>query len=55
MIYNLIGRLTVKLAVGFIRRRVDPGTAAVVGAGVLAGIAAIGIAGYIATRDVPEA
>jgi len=55
VIYKLIGRLAVKLAVIFIRRRVSPRTAAIAGAGVLAGIAAIGVAGYIATRDVPEA
>ena len=55
MIYNLIGRLTVKLALIFIRRKVDPKTAAIAGAGVLAGIAAIGVAGYVATRDVSEA
>jgi hypothetical protein len=55
VIYNLIGRLTVKLAVIFIKRKVDPRTAAIVGAGAVAGIAAIGIAGYVAARDVPEA
>jgi hypothetical protein len=55
VIYNLIGRLTVKLVVTFIRRKVDARTAAIAGAGVLAGIAAIGVAGYVATRDVPEA
>jgi hypothetical protein len=55
VIYNLIGRLTVKLVVFIIRRKVDPKTAAIAGAGVLATIGAIGVAGYIATRDVPEA
>lgn len=55
MIYNLIGRMTVKFVLIMIRRKVDPRTAAIAGAGVLAGIAAIGVAGYVATRDVPEA
>lgn len=55
MIYNLIGRLTVWAVLRFIRKRVDPRTAALVGGGVLAGITTITVVGYLATRDVPEA
>ena len=58
MIYNIIGRLTVKFAYMYLRRKVDPKTAAIVVGGTVAGVAAIGAvaaAGYLATREVPEA
>jgi hypothetical protein len=55
MIYKLIGRMTVKLAFSFLRRRVDVRTAAIAGAGVVATIAAVSVVGYLATREIPEA
>ncbi len=55
MIYNLIGRLTVWAVLRIIRKKVDPQTVAIAGAGVLATVAAVSVVGYIATRDVPEA
>ncbi len=55
MIYNIIGRITVKLAIVFLRRKIDPRTAALAGAGVVAGIAAVSMIGYLATKEVPEA
>ena len=55
MIYNLIGRITVTLIASFIRQKVDPRTAALAGAGVVAGIAAVSVVGYLATKEVPEA
>jgi hypothetical protein len=55
MIYNLIGRITVKILAGFLRQRIDPRTAALAGVGVVAGIAAVSVVGYLATREVPEA
>ncbi len=55
MIYNLIGRMTVKLVVVFLRRRVNPRAAALTGVGLVAGVAAVGVVGYLATREVPEA
>ncbi len=55
MIYNLIGRITVMLVVKFLRRKVDPRTVALAGAGVVAGVAAVSVVGYLATKEVPEA
>lgn len=55
MIYTMIGRMTVKLAIAFLRRKVDPRTVALAGAGVVAGIAVVGVVGYLATKEVPEA
>ncbi len=58
MIYNVIGRLTVRFALIYLRRKVDPKTAAIVVGGTVAGITAVGavaVAGYLATREVPEA
>ncbi len=52
---RLIRRLAIMFTLMYVRRKVNPRTAAIAGAGVLAGIAAIGVAGYVATRDVPEA
>ncbi len=55
MIYNLIGRITVKLVVMFLRRKVDGRTAALAGAGVVATVATVAAVGYLATKEVPEA
>ena len=55
MIYNIIGRITVKLAIVFLRRKVDPRTVALAGVGVVAGVAAVSMVGYLATKEVPEA
>jgi hypothetical protein len=58
VIYNIIGRLTVWAVIRIIRRKVDPKTAAIVVGGTVAGVAAVGavaVAGYLATREVPEA
>ncbi|MDQ2701136.1 MAG: hypothetical protein M3Y23_07390 [Actinomycetota bacterium] len=54
MIYSLIGKLVVKYAVRFLRRKMVARTVILGSAGAVAGIAAIGVAGYLATRDVPE-
>ena len=54
MIYNLIRRAVVKFGWMFLKRKFVLRTALV---GILAavlGITAVGVAGYIATRDVPE-
>jgi hypothetical protein len=53
--YALIGRLTVWAVLRVIRKKVDPRTVALAGAGVVAGIAAVGVVGYLATKEVPEA
>jgi heterodisulfide reductase subunit A-like polyferredoxin len=58
VIYTMIGRLTVRLALKYLWREVDPKTAAIVVGGTVAGITAVGaiaVAGYLATREVPEA
>lgn len=55
MIYNLIGRAVVKLGWMFLKRKYALRTIALTGAGVAVGITAIGVAGYLATKDVPEA
>jgi len=54
MIYNLIGRAVVKFGWMYLRRRFALPTVLLTGAGVAAGFAAVGVAGYLATRDVPE-
>jgi hypothetical protein len=54
MFYSLIGRATVKVFVSFFRHKFVLRTALLTGAGVVAGITAVGVAGYLATRDVPE-
>jgi hypothetical protein len=53
--YALIGRLTVWVILRVIRKKVDPRTVALAGAGVVAGIAAVSVVGYLATKEVPEA
>ncbi|MCB0827763.1 MAG: hypothetical protein KDB62_03010 [Solirubrobacterales bacterium] len=55
MFYNLVGRIVVKFAWFYLRRKVALRTVAVTGAGLAVGITAIGVAGYLATREVPEA
>jgi hypothetical protein len=58
VIYNLIGRITVKFALMGLRTTVKPRTAAIVAGGAVIGITAVGavaVAGYLATREVPEA
>ncbi|MFA9400428.1 MAG: hypothetical protein ACERKT_04895 [Acidobacteriota bacterium] len=55
MIYNLIGRIVVKLSWLYLKRKVPVRTVAVTGVGVAVGITALGVAGYLATREVPEA
>ncbi len=55
MIYTIIGRITVKLAVRFLRRKISPRTAALVGFGAVATVTAVSVAGYLVVRDVPEA
>lgn len=55
MIYNLIGRAVVKLGWRYIQRRVALRTVVLTAVGVLTGITVVSVAGYIATRDVPEA
>ena len=39
----------------YLRRRVALRTVALTGAGVAAGVVAVSVAGYLVTRDVPEA
>lgn len=56
MIYKLIGKAVVRIAVYWLRRRFVLRTVLLTGAGVVAGTAAVGVAGYLLTRgDVPEA
>ena len=54
MIYSLIGKLVVKFGVRFLKKKVVQRTALLAGVGVAAGITVVGVAGYLATRDVPE-
>ncbi len=54
MFYSLIGRVTVKLLVIFLRRKFVLKTVLLTGVGVAAGVTIVGVAGYLATRDVPE-
>ncbi len=55
MIYTLIGRAVVKFARMYLKRRFALRTVALTGAGVAAGVVAVSVAGYLVTRDVPEA
>lgn len=56
MIYNLIGKSVVKFIVFGMRRKFVLRTAVLAGAGVVAGVTAVGVTGYLLTRgDVPEA
>lgn len=55
MIYNLIGRIVVKFSWFYLKRKVALRTVAVTGVGVGLGITAVAVAGYLATREVPEA
>ena len=54
MIYSLIGKLVVKYGLRFLNRKLVKRTALLGAGGVVAGVAAIGVVGYLATRDVPE-
>jgi len=54
MFYSLIGKVTIKLIVSFVRNKFVMRTALLTGAGVVAGVTVVGVAGYLATRDVPE-
>ena len=48
--YHLIGKTTVRLALGFVRRRYKRQLR--IGAGLA--VAALGAAAYLASRNVPE-
>lgn len=54
MIYSLIGKLVVRYGVKLLRRKLVVRTVVLGSVGVVVGIAAVGVAGYLATRDVPE-
>jgi hypothetical protein len=54
VIYKLIGQVVVKLGVRFLKKKFVLRTAVLTGAGVAAGVAVVGVAGYLATRDVTE-
>jgi hypothetical protein len=54
VIYKLIGKVVVKLGIRFVRTKFVLRTAVLAGAGVVAGVTAVGVVGYLATRDVPE-
>ncbi|MGA7397974.1 MAG: hypothetical protein WBW62_11060 [Solirubrobacterales bacterium] len=54
MIYTLIGRAVVKFGWIFLKRKFVLRTALVGSAAVAVGVTAVGVAGYLATRDVPE-
>lgn len=55
MIYNLIGRAVVKLGWIFVKKKAGANAALLTGVGVAAGLTAITVAGYLITRDAPEA
>lgn len=54
MIYTLIGKLVVKYGVYILRRKLVLRTLVLGTAGAVVGITVVGVAGYLATRDVPE-
>lgn len=54
MIYSLIGKLVVKYGVRLMRRKVVARTVVIGSLAAAAGVTAVGVAGYLATRDVPE-
>lgn len=54
MIYSLIGKAIVKYGLKLMNRKLVKRTALLGAGGVVAGIATIGVVGYLATRDVPE-
>ncbi|MGK2956642.1 MAG: hypothetical protein ACSLFI_13365 [Solirubrobacterales bacterium] len=54
MFYSLIGKVTVKVFVSFFRQKFVFRTALLTGAAAAVGITVVGVAGYLATRDVPE-
>lgn len=55
MIYKLIGMAVVKLGRIVLRRKAAANKALLVGAGAAAGVTALAVAGYLATRETPEA
>ncbi|MCO5316607.1 MAG: hypothetical protein M9938_10690 [Solirubrobacterales bacterium] len=55
MIYRFIGKVVVQLAWFGLRRKFVVRTALITGAGVAVGVTAVGVAGYLLTREVPEA
>jgi len=54
MIYTMIGKLVVKYGLRILRRKLVLRTVVLGSAGVVAGVTAVGVVGYLATRDVPE-
>jgi hypothetical protein len=54
MIYSLIGKLVVRYGLKFMKKKFVARTVLLGSAGVVAGIATVGVVGYLATRDVPE-
>ena len=54
MIYPLIGRIVVKGGIMLLKHKMVKRTVVIGGVATLAGVAAIGVAGYLATREVPE-
>jgi len=54
MIYSLIGKLVVKYGIKLLRRKVVARTVVIGTVAAVAGVAAVGVTGYLITRDVPE-
>ncbi len=54
MIYSTIGKLVVKYGLKLLKRKLVVRTVVLGSAGVVAGVTAVGVVGYLATRDVPE-
>ena len=54
MIYSLIGKAVVKYGLKMMNRKLVKRTALLGASGFIAGITAVGVIGYLATRDVPE-
>ncbi len=54
MIYSLIGKAVVKYGLKMMDRKLVKRTALLGAGGVVAGIAMVGVIGYLVTRDVPE-
>lgn len=50
----MIGKLVVRYGVKIMKKKFVKRTALLAGAGAVVGITAVGVAGYLATRDVPE-
>ena len=54
MFYTLIGKAVVKYGLKLMNRKLVKRTALLGAGGVIAGITAVGVVGYLVTRDVPE-